>query len=147
MSLALANAIVTTLLAGAAALLLFLRTRRKREETAMIPVHLDETWRQPGVTPKRWLECLKQYLQFKYGITHDYPPGLRLEMHPSVYQWIVMDPELLLDSIGAIGAKATLPVKVNYDLNQGAWRLVLVKEEELVTGNTEFTYTENRSHP
>lgn len=138
---------VSLILAGAAALLPS-PARRDREEPAVtIPVHLDPTWREPGVTPRRWLACLKQFLQFKYGITRDYPAGLRLEMHPSVYTWIVNDPELLCESIGALGAKATLPVKVNHDLDRGAWRLLMVKEEELVAGNTEYVFTENRSHP
>lgn len=67
------------------------------------------------------------------------PSGIRLEMNPTVYWAIVIDPAFrddpdLFASGGDISDVFRIPVKIDYDVAEDHWRLVIVKEEEISSG-------------
>ncbi|HEY2638930.1 MAG TPA: hypothetical protein VGI66_03475 [Streptosporangiaceae bacterium] len=79
----------------------------------------------------------------KYGPRRIRPPlpeGLRLEMHPSVYNQIVRDPTLRdFTSSGRnpqemLAERWQVPVRIAPELDRDTWRLVIVTEEVLMNG-------------
>jgi hypothetical protein len=62
------------------------------------------------------------------------PPGLRLEMHPSVYYMLTRNVDWFdfVDRRPAhevIEERITVPVKVSHELNEHTWRLVTITED------------------
>jgi hypothetical protein len=96
----------------------------------------------PGWTARQQLVrhlviSVREYMREHYWPVP--PPGLRLEMHPSVRQWLLMDADLLMEGAWPgeeVGPDDFLPVpvKVNLDLKRDQWRLVIVTEEVLLGG-------------
>lgn len=67
------------------------------------------------------------------------PPGIRIEIHPTVYWAIVTDPAFMHDpdlfaSGGDVSDVFRIPVKVDYDVQEDHWRIVVVTEEEISSG-------------
>lgn len=64
------------------------------------------------------------------------PDGLRLEMHPDVRRFLMIDPDLWErpGRESGLGDWFPVPVRVTTDLENGRWRLVVVTEEVLLEG-------------
>lgn len=86
---------------------------------------------------------VRKYMREHYpsmpGVPPELPPGLRLEMHPSVRRVLMTDPDLWEPGGGAWDEApdhffAPAPVKVTMDIPAGTWRLVIVTEEVLLSG-------------
>lgn len=67
------------------------------------------------------------------------PPGLRLEMHPSVGHMLRRNwAPSYSDSVSGTGPDPfppKIPVKYTADLDYGCWRLVIVTEDVLIGGD------------
>lgn len=77
-------------------------------------------------------ECVRE----NYGPGEPLPGGLRVEMHPSVYQMLMTDPDVWDEPDRAPVVTDFFPVlvRVTTDVKRGAWRLVIVAEEVLLEG-------------
>jgi hypothetical protein len=98
----------------------------------------------PGWTARQQLvrhlvTSVREYMLEHYGYKPELPPGLRLEMHPSVRQWLMTDADLLTEGEWPPEEVRTedflpVPVKVTLDLKRDQWRLVIITEEVLLGG-------------
>jgi len=83
--------------------------------------------------PRKTLEwAIVRYLDEHhpaYGIARwSLPPGIRIEMHPSTYNLVRSDSDIDYPQV-SLTEKMGIPVKINPDLGQGEWRLVVVTED------------------
>lgn len=89
------------------------------------------------VRPRDIMTAVEEVLTERYGPPRQRvtPPGLRLEMHPSVRQWLlVSDDELLRHCRNLPDELFAIPVLVTTHLPEGRWRLVIVTEEVILGG-------------
>jgi len=88
--------------------------------------------------PRKLLEwAIVQYMDEhypSYGVKRwSPPPNLRLELHPSTHHLIRQDPDFEYPG-SEISEKLQIPMKINRDLGEGEWRLVVVTEDVKTEG-------------
>ena len=96
-------------------------------------------WTEGQQRVRRLILGVRKYMNEHYPRPAPLPAGLRLEMHPSVRRLLMTDPDVWEPGWGAAGDAEDffllLPARVTVeDMKPGGWRLVIVTEEILLTG-------------
>lgn len=88
--------------------------------------------------PRDIMTAVEEALTEKYGPPSKLralPRGLRLEMHPSVRQWLMVSDDSLFRYTRNIPEDLfRVPVLVTMHLPEDHWRLVIVTEEVIIGG-------------
>jgi hypothetical protein len=92
-----------------------------------------------GRVPARAImAAVEEAITERYGLPSGFrvlPPGLRLEMHPSVRRWLMVSDDTLFRYAARVPDDLfSVPVLVTAHLPEDRWRLVIVTEEVILGG-------------